>query len=98
MAEANPAAVLAWAKVNCFAELELKANAPRTHMEIILQVAANFDAESRRRGIADVCAEALYTAKHVIAKVTAPAVSRERPLYEQRRAIALRSPVEASRE
>ncbi len=59
MAEANPAAVLAWAKLNCFAGLELASNAPRTQMEFILQVAAAYDAESRQRGVAAVCADAL---------------------------------------
>ncbi len=73
-------AVLAWAKVNCFGGLELASDAPRTQMEIILQVAASYDAESGRRGIATVCSDALDTAKHVIAKDTAPSASSERPL------------------
>ena len=68
MAEANPAAVLAWAKANCFNGLELAANAPRTQMEIILQVAAVYDSESRRRGITDVCADAFAAT----ASITAP--------------------------
>ena len=59
MAEANPAAVLAWAKANCDAGLELASHAPRTQLEIVLQVAAIYDAESRHRGVADVCAQAL---------------------------------------
>ena len=92
MAEANPAAVLAWAKVKCFGGLELASDAPRTQMEIILQVAAAYDAEQRRRNIADMCSEALDAAKHVIAKDAAPAITREPPLYEQSGAIASRSP------
>ncbi len=75
-------AVLAWAKANCDSGLELAANAPRTQMEIILQVAASYDHESSRRGIANVCLEARGTAKHVMANDTAPAVRGERPLYQ----------------
>ncbi len=81
MAAGNATAVLAWAKANCFGGLELAADAPRTQMEIIFQVAAFYDAASHRRSIADVCAQALATAKPVIAEDTAPSVTGERPLY-----------------
>ncbi len=67
VAEANPAAVLAWAKANCDSGLELASGAPRTHMDIILQVAATYDAEGRRRGVAAVCADALAATSSITA-------------------------------
>ena len=79
----HPTAVLAWAKINCFGGLELASNAPRTQMEIILQVAAAYDADSRRYNITSTCSDALAAAKRVIAKDSAPAVTGERPLYEK---------------
>ncbi len=83
LAAANPAAVLAWAKANCFSGLELSTDAPRTQLEIILQVAATYDAESRRRGAADVCAEALAATASIIALESTPAITGERPLYKK---------------
>ena len=83
MAEANPAAVLAWAKANCFNGLELAADAPRTQMEIILQVAAAYDSESRRRGVADVCAEAFAATASITARGSSPAGRGERAVYGQ---------------
>ena len=61
-------AVLAWAKINCFGGLELASDAPRTQMEIILQVAAAYDAESGRRGVSEVCTEALEATASIIAR------------------------------
>ncbi len=67
MAAANPSAVLAWAKANCNSGLELRAGAPRTQLEIVLQISATYDAESRRRGIAGVCADALAATSSITA-------------------------------
>lgn len=88
MAEANPAAVLAWAKVNCFGGLELAANAPRTQMEIILQVAASYDAESGRRGIAEVCADVLAATSSIAARGPVLAVQASLRVDEQIRRLA----------
>ena len=56
---AHPVAVLAWAQANCDPRLALKPGAPRTHSEILFEVAAALDAARAKRGAADVCRDAI---------------------------------------
>ena len=79
----HPVAVLAWAKANCYDGLVLRSDAPRTHSEILLQVAGIFQAVKSKRKIAALCAEALDIAKPMIAKRSLPEFTGASPLYDR---------------
>ena len=68
----HPVAVLAWAKANCNDGLALRAGAHRTHAEILMRVAAAYDHARSRRGLEDVCREAIAAAQPAIAPDTLP--------------------------
>jgi hypothetical protein len=80
---AHPVAVLAWAKANCYDELTLRADAPKTHPEILLQVSGSHDAAKSKRQIAALCAEAMAIAKPVVNAATLPDATGAGPLYDR---------------
>jgi hypothetical protein len=77
----HPAAVLAWAKTRCYANLALRHGAPRAHAEDVLAVAAAYETVSRHGDIAALCRQALERAAPVLDKASAPERSGEAALY-----------------
>ena len=66
----HPAAALAWAKTHCNNALELRTGAHRTHAEILMRIAADFDHARSWRPLEDVCQEAIAAARPAIALET----------------------------
>ena len=83
MWEQHPVAVLAWAKANCYDGLMIRADAPRTHPEILLQVAGVLEIAKSKRKIAALCAEALAIAKPVTTIASRPEVTGASPLFDR---------------
>ncbi len=67
VAQHNPVAALAWARLNCNAGLALKSGTPRIQMEDLLRISAAFDAEQKWRTRDVVCREAIAAAGPVLA-------------------------------
>lgn len=63
----HPVAVLAWAQLHCNPALALRADAHRTHTEILLRVAAAYDQARSWRSLDDVCRDAIAAARPAIA-------------------------------
>jgi hypothetical protein len=66
-AQFHPIGALAWAQLNCNADLTIKFGTPRIQMEDLLRISAAFDAEQKWRSRDDVCREALAAASSVLA-------------------------------
>ena len=79
----HPVAVLAWAKTNCYEDLALRADAPRTHPEILMQVSGAYETARSKRKIAALCAEALAIAKPVTTIASRPEVTGASPLFDR---------------
>lgn len=63
----HPTAVLAWARMRCDTNLELRDGVPRAHKEDVLQVAGAYETSLRHRAIDTACEEALQIAAPLIA-------------------------------
>lgn len=77
----HPAAVLAWAKTRCYANLALRDGAPRAHAEDVLAVSAAYESVARHGDIAALCRQALERAAPVLAEASTPDRLAEAPLY-----------------